>query len=180
MGASCQKNGVQGSTHTVFEPFFPLKHSKIGHRKLSLTHFQIICILLKTNNAFNTHHENSFHMINKQTAQHYLWGKNCDSWIFCNSKNLSVKLESMPPGTREVLHKHLKKEQFFFVLNGTAHFSISGKTTVINMQEGIEVSAGTPHFIENRSEDGLDFLVISSPNIDEDREELAVPDESES
>lgn len=111
-------------------------------------------------------------MINKQLAESYKWGNDCDSWIFCNSKNLSIKLESMPANSSENKHLHTQKEQFFFVLQGTASFFLEGKFSKLKKSEGIFVEANKPHFIQNESQEPLDFLVITSPNIESDRMDL--------
>ena len=40
-------------------------------------------------------------MINKETAEHYLWGNNCYGWHLVKQPELSVIHELMPPGTFE-------------------------------------------------------------------------------
>lgn len=42
----------------------------------------------------------------------------------------------------------------------------------LSQQEGMEVHAGTPHQIFNRTEEDAEFLVISSPRSAGDRVEL--------
>lgn len=108
-------------------------------------------------------------MINKTNATHYEWGKNCDSWNLVDNENLSVKLESMPPQTREKLHFHEKAQQFFFVLSGKAVFYIEGKQNEINEKEGILIKPGTQHFIANESEEKLEFMLVSQPATRNDR-----------
>jgi hypothetical protein len=54
-------------------------------------------------------------IIDKQSANYYQWGNNCDSWILANTPALSVKLEKMPAATKEKLHFHSKAQQFFFL-----------------------------------------------------------------
>ncbi|MDA7502329.1 cupin domain-containing protein, partial [Chitinophagales bacterium] len=97
------------------------------------------------------------------------WGGDCDSWIYCDSKNLSIKLELMPPNTREELHRHAKQEQFFFILNGTALFFKKGDSQVLHSQEGVFVAPNTSHYIANEGDEPLGFLVVSSPNKKGDR-----------
>jgi hypothetical protein len=52
-------------------------------------------------------------IIDKETAEHYVWGDNCDSWVLADTPGLSVKQESMPGLTREKLHFHTNAQQFF-------------------------------------------------------------------
>ncbi len=110
-------------------------------------------------------------VIKSHNVAHYDWGDRCKSWIFCDSHNLSVKLERMPIGSTESLHFHSQKEQFFFILSGKASFNLDGQTSEMRSHEGIHVLANKNHFIENKGPQELSFLVISSPNIANDRTE---------
>ncbi len=59
-------------------------------------------------------------MIDKNTAPHYLWGRQCDGWRLVDTPALTVIQERMPAGTSEVRHYHLQARQFFYILNGEA------------------------------------------------------------
>ena len=106
---------------------------------------------------------------NKQTAQHYTWGANCDSWVMVDTPDLSVKQELMPVGTKEQLHSHEKAQQFFFILKGTATFYLDGKKETVSAQQGITIVAKTKHYIANESNTELEFLVTSQPSTNNDR-----------
>jgi mannose-6-phosphate isomerase-like protein (cupin superfamily) len=108
-------------------------------------------------------------IIDKQTAEHYLWGDNCDSWILANTDGLSVKQESMPSGTREKLHFHTNAQQFFFILKGSATFYLDNEKRIVTEQKGLLVQPKTKHFIANETNEQLDFLVISQPTTNNDR-----------
>src|SRR5680860_326481 len=108
-------------------------------------------------------------MINKENSKSYKWGDNCDSWIFVDEENLSVKLESMPSRTREKLHFHSKAQQFFYILKGRATFYLMDKTELINENQGILIDTQMEHYIANETEKPLDFLVISQPTTNNDR-----------
>lgn len=108
-------------------------------------------------------------IIDKQTATHYLWGDNCDSWVLADTLGLSVKQESMPSSTREKLHFHTNAQQFFFILKGTATFYLEGRKTIVNEQKGILIQPKTKHYIANETSERLDFLVISQPTTNNDR-----------
>lgn len=107
--------------------------------------------------------------IDKRTAAHYLWGENCDSWVLADTDGLSVKQESMPPGTREKLHFHSRAQQFFFILSGTATFYLDGAKEVVGAQQGLLITPQTKHYIANETEGPLSFLVISQPTTNSDR-----------
>ncbi|RZJ50079.1 MAG: cupin domain-containing protein [Chryseobacterium sp.] len=108
----------------------------------------------------------------KDNSEHYVWGKNCDSWILNNSQNLSVKQEKMPPNTSEKLHFHEIAEQFFYILKGKATFYINKEKRVIKSGESISVLPKLHHYISNESQENLEFLVISNPSTNNDRIEI--------
>jgi len=111
-------------------------------------------------------------MINKDNSKSYKWGNNCDSWIFVDKDNLSVKSESMPSRTKEKLHLHSKAQQFFYILKGKATFYINGKTESISENQGILIDPQIEHYIANETGELLDFLVISQPTTNNDRTTL--------
>jgi len=107
--------------------------------------------------------------IDKYTAEHYFWGDNCDSWVLADTEELSVKQESMPSGAKEKLHFHTNAQQFFFILKGTATFYLDNTTEIVNEQKGLLIPPKTKHYIANRTNEQLDFLVISQPSTNNDR-----------
>jgi mannose-6-phosphate isomerase-like protein (cupin superfamily) len=108
-------------------------------------------------------------IIDKNNADHYLWGGYCDSWVLANTDGLSVKQESMPANTREKLHFHTYAQQFFFILKGTATFYIDEEKIIATEQKGILIQPQRKHFIANETEATLEFLVISQPTTNNDR-----------
>jgi mannose-6-phosphate isomerase-like protein (cupin superfamily) len=108
-------------------------------------------------------------IIDKQTAEHYLWGDNCDSWVLADTPGLSVKQESMPGLTRERLHFHTNAQQFFYILNGFATFYLEDSKITVTEQKGILIHPGTKHYIANETNEKLEFLVISQPTTNNDR-----------
>ncbi|MGG0384269.1 cupin domain-containing protein [Priestia filamentosa] len=107
--------------------------------------------------------------ISQKNAEHYIWGDQCDGWRLVNQKDLSVIHERMPPNTSEVRHYHTKSRQFFFVLKGTATLEIDGQLENITQLEGVEVPPHVAHQMMNRSDEDVEFLVISQPTSKEDR-----------
>jgi mannose-6-phosphate isomerase-like protein (cupin superfamily) len=107
--------------------------------------------------------------ISKHSAEHYLWGDNCDGWHLVKDKDLSIIHERMTANTLEVRHYHQHARQFFFVLSGIATIEIDGKEIILNQQEGVEVLPLVPHQIFNKSNHEVEFLVISQPTSKGDR-----------
>ncbi len=116
--------------------------------------------------------EENFITIDRQTASHYLWGDNCDSWVLVDSPDLSVKQESMPSSAREKLHFHTHAQQFFFVLKGTGSFYSENEKILVGEQKGLLIKPGTQHYIANETDQVLEFLVISQPSTNQDRTTL--------
>jgi mannose-6-phosphate isomerase-like protein (cupin superfamily) len=105
-------------------------------------------------------------VVDKNSAPHYFWGDKCSSWILMNRDSLSVKIETMPAGTRETLHFHSVSRQFFFILKGTAVFYVDGKTETIGEQQGILIEPMSKHFISNETPEAIDFILVSQPDND--------------
>jgi mannose-6-phosphate isomerase-like protein (cupin superfamily) len=80
----------------------------------------------------------------------------------------------MPPDTSELLHKHSRVHQFYFVLDGEATVDLDHdrRSESLNAGEALVIEAMTPHRISNRSSAALEFLVISSSPPRHDRENL--------
>jgi mannose-6-phosphate isomerase-like protein (cupin superfamily) len=107
--------------------------------------------------------------INKNNAERYAWGTNCDGWHLVKSDELSIIQERVPPGASEVKHYHKKAWQFFFILSGEATIEIGTKTYFLKEHEGIEVPPKLPHKLTNNSNIGLVFIIISKPKSHGDR-----------
>lgn len=103
-------------------------------------------------------------MINSiHTAEHYKWGNNCDGWHLLKSESLSMIQELMPPDTFETLHYHVKAQQIFYILSGTANFQLQDTVYTLNAGDSIHVKSGIPHMIMNKGVGLLSFLVVSEP-----------------
>ena len=107
--------------------------------------------------------------ISKYTAEHYLWGEQCDGWHLVKHRDLSVIHERMPAGTAEVRHYHERARQIFFVLSGTATLEIDGTEIVLHPHEGVEVPPLVPHQMMNKSNGDVEFLIVSQPTSKGDR-----------
>jgi mannose-6-phosphate isomerase-like protein (cupin superfamily) len=108
--------------------------------------------------------------ISKATAEHYVWGSQCDGWHLVKNPQLSVIQERMPAGTAEARHFHHRAQQFFYVLAGEAVMEINGQRMILTAGEGVWIPAGTSHQIRNGSADDVHFLVVSQPPSHSDRE----------
>jgi mannose-6-phosphate isomerase-like protein (cupin superfamily) len=100
---------------------------------------------------------------------HYTWGDDCHGWTFVDTDALSIKQELMPPDTAEQLHYHEKAAQVFFILKGRATFTIDGVEHLLREQQGIEIQPMQKHFISNKWENDLEFILYSYPSTKNDR-----------
>lgn len=107
--------------------------------------------------------------INTFNSEHYTWGSNCDGWHLLNSDSLSVIQERMPAGTEEQRHYHVRAQQVFYILSGTAVFECENEAVEVNAMEAFHIKPNTIHKIKNCSLHDLIFLVISEPKAHGDR-----------
>ncbi|WNR44569.1 cupin domain-containing protein [Paenibacillus roseipurpureus] len=107
--------------------------------------------------------------INKDKAEHYVWGDQCDGWFLERSADRTIIQERMPAGTSEIKHRHEKAKQFFFILKGEAVMWVDGQEFTLQPQDGCTIEPGVAHQIRNESKEEVDFLVISTPSTAGDR-----------
>ncbi|WP_263416102.1 cupin domain-containing protein [Terriglobus albidus] len=108
-------------------------------------------------------------VISRQSAEHYLWGKQCDGWHLVKQDGLSVIEERMPPATSEVRHHHVRSRQFAYVLEGELTMEVEHHDFTVRAGEGIEIHPGQSHQAMNRSGGDVRFLMISQPPSHGDR-----------
>ena len=110
--------------------------------------------------------------INRENAEHYRWGIDCDGWNLVKDKTLSVIEEFMPPGSAEIRHYHERCQQFFYILTGEVLMEIDGENVLIPAGCGVRILPGTRHQIRNPSSSPVRFLVVSQPDSRNDRIEV--------
>lgn len=107
-----------------------------------------------------------------KNAESYTWGDGCYGWHLLKTNSLSVIQEKMPPGTSEQLHFHEHAQQLFYTLAGVATFEVDGQIFIINAKESIHIPKMIKHFIANKGDQDLEFLVISEPKSHGDRQNI--------
>jgi len=108
-------------------------------------------------------------MSKEYCLKHYQWGNNCGAWNFVDEPSLSVKLETMPPGSAEEKHFHNHARQFFYILKGEASFEVDHEIIVVKASQGIYIQANQKHKISNPGDTELEFLLTSQPSATNDR-----------
>ena len=110
-----------------------------------------------------------FRITDTSNSEHYEWGDKCDGWHFVKTESLSVIRETMPSGTKEVIHYHDKAQQFFYIITGIATFEINGLLYNVEQNRGIHIKPGIKHRISNIGDSVLEFIVVSEPKSHDDR-----------
>jgi mannose-6-phosphate isomerase-like protein (cupin superfamily) len=75
----------------------------------------------------------------------------------------------MPAGTSEQLHFHNNAQQFFYILSGRAVLYLDNEKTNLSKHQGLLIHPGVRHYIQNQTEERLEFLIVSQPSTNNDR-----------
>lgn len=108
-------------------------------------------------------------MISTETAEHYIWGGNCDGWHLLKHEDVSVIQERVPAGGAEVMHYHEQARQFFYMLEGEGRMILEDHEVVLQKGQGLEIAPLIKHQFKNESNMDVHFLVISVPSTRLDR-----------
>lgn len=73
-----------------------------------------------------------------------------------------------PPGFAPPLHRHLKEDELFYVLSGTAHFHCDGQTLSAGPGDFVHLPVGLPHAFQVGPDEPLRCLQITTPSGFED------------
>jgi mannose-6-phosphate isomerase-like protein (cupin superfamily) len=107
--------------------------------------------------------------ISVDSAEHYLWGDNCDGWHLLQRDDASIIQERVPAGKTEAMHYHRVSRQFFYILAGSGTMRVSDEIFILHQGEGVEIPPLARHRFENNSNTDVVFLVISIPKSHGDR-----------
>ncbi len=108
-------------------------------------------------------------VVDKQNAEHYVWGEGCDGWHLLKRDDVSVIQERVPPGKQEAQHYHNHSRQLFYILSGTATMRVENQKYALAAGQSIEIPPGAVHQFKNESDLDVEFLVISCPKSHGDR-----------
>lgn len=119
--------------------------------------------------------ESGAKIVRAANVEHYTWGgpegTDCDGWHLVRTAELSIIEESMPPGTSERRHHHVRTRQFFFVLEGELTVEVEWQAFLLRAGDGLEVAPGQAHQAMNRGAGTTRFMVTSQPPSHGDRVE---------
>jgi len=88
---------------------------------------------------------------------------NADYLERTGSENLSARLWRLPPGSASTLHKHVRQEEFYFVLDGTGRMRVGGETLTVPKHGGVLVGPDQLRQVFNDTDTEVLWLIVGAP-----------------
>jgi mannose-6-phosphate isomerase-like protein (cupin superfamily) len=88
---------------------------------------------------------------------------NADYLERTGSENLSARLWRLPPKTANTLHKHVRQEEFYFVLEGVGRMRVGDETLTVPVYGGVLVGPGQLRQVFNDTDHDVLWLVVGAP-----------------
>lgn len=88
---------------------------------------------------------------------------NADFLERTGSENLSARFWRLPPKSANTLHKHIRQEEFYFVLEGTGRLRIGGETLTIPRYGGVLVGPDELRQVFNDTDEDVLWLIVGAP-----------------
>jgi uncharacterized cupin superfamily protein len=98
---------------------------------------------------------------------------NADFLERTGSKNLGARLWRLPPKSANTLHKHVLKEEFYFVLEGTGRIRIGEDTVTVPRYGGVLVGPSLLRQVFNDTDSETLWLIIGAPEAEVEPHELS-------
>ncbi len=88
---------------------------------------------------------------------------NADYLERTGSECLGARLWRLPPRSANTLHKHIRSEEFYFVLEGTGRLRVGGETLTIPRYGGVLVGPEQLRQVFNDTAEEVLWLIIGGP-----------------
>ena len=88
---------------------------------------------------------------------------NADFLERTNSENLGARLWRYAPNTAGTLHKHIRAEEFYFVLEGTGRMRVGEETLTIPKHSGVLVGPNELRQVFNDTAADVLWLILGAP-----------------
>jgi mannose-6-phosphate isomerase-like protein (cupin superfamily) len=88
---------------------------------------------------------------------------NADFLERTGSENLSARLWRLPPKSANTLHKHVRQEEFYFVLEGTGRMRVGGQTLTVPKYGGVLVGPDQLRQVFNDTDAEVLWLIVGAP-----------------
>jgi mannose-6-phosphate isomerase-like protein (cupin superfamily) len=88
---------------------------------------------------------------------------NADFLERTKSENLGARLWRLPPKSANTLHKHIRAEEFYFVLEGVGRMRVGEQTLTVPKHAGVLVGPGELRQVFNDAESEVLWLIVGAP-----------------
>ena len=88
---------------------------------------------------------------------------NADFLERTGSENLAARLWRLPPQSANTLHKHIRQEEFYFVLEGTGRIRIGAETLTVPRHSGVLVGPEQLRQVFNDTDAEVVWLIVGAP-----------------
>ena len=88
---------------------------------------------------------------------------NADYLERTGSENIGARLWRLPPKSANTLHKHVRSEEFYFVLEGTGRMRIGDETLTVPKHGGVLVGPEQLRQVFNDTNDEAIWLIVGAP-----------------
>jgi mannose-6-phosphate isomerase-like protein (cupin superfamily) len=88
---------------------------------------------------------------------------NADFLERTKSENLGARLWRLPPRSANTLHKHVRAEEFYFVLEGVGRLRIGDETLTVPRYGGLLVGPGQLRQVFNDTDQDVLWLIVGAP-----------------
>ena len=88
---------------------------------------------------------------------------NADYLERTGSGNLAARLWRLPPKSASTLHKHIRQEEFYFVLEGTGRLRVGNETLTVPRYGGVLVGPDQLRQVFNDTDAEVLWLIIGAP-----------------
>ena len=88
---------------------------------------------------------------------------NADYLERTGSENLGARLWRMPPKSANTLHRHVRAEEFYFVLEGTGRMRVGEETLTVPRLGGVLVGPAMLRQVFNDTDSEVLWLIVGAP-----------------
>ncbi|RYD61461.1 MAG: cupin domain-containing protein [Verrucomicrobiaceae bacterium] len=88
---------------------------------------------------------------------------NADFLERTGSENMGARFWRMPPWSANTLHKHIRSEEFYLVLEGTGRIRIGEETVTVPRYGGVLVGPDQLRQVFNDTDEEVLWLIIGAP-----------------
>jgi mannose-6-phosphate isomerase-like protein (cupin superfamily) len=88
---------------------------------------------------------------------------NADYLERTGSENLGARLWQLPPNSANTLHRHIRAEEFYFVLEGVGRMRVGDETLTVPKCGGVLVGPGELRQVFNDTDSEVLWLIVSAP-----------------